>query len=218
MDTQFWLERWESCQTGFHQQQVNSYLQRYWSTLGLEAGSRVMVPLCGKSLDMLWLEAQGYRVIGIELSRVAAESFFTENGLTPEVHTEQNCIRYTHGNTELLCGNFFKLTTKDTGKIDAFYDRAALIALTAEQRPAYANRLAQLTGSSTPGLLITLDYKQSEMHGPPFAVPEEEVALLFTSRFAIEHIDQRDVLDDNARFTERGISSLVEHSYRLNRT
>ena len=78
MDTDFWLERWQNNQTGFHQDEINSYLTRYWSGLGLTQGSRVLVPLCGKSLDMLWLAEQGHSVVGIELSRLAIEAFFHE--------------------------------------------------------------------------------------------------------------------------------------------
>ena len=217
MDTQFWLERWQANQTGFNQQQVNSHLQRYWPTLGLKPGSRVLVPLCGKSLDMLWLEAQGYRIIGIELSRIAAESFFTENGLVPEIHEEKHCTRFVHEKTELICGDFFRLTAEDIGQIDAFYDRASLIALTADQRSGYANHLAQLLQSGTPGLLITLDYDQHEMSGPPFAVSLEEVLQLFESSCAVEHLFHYNALKDNIRFSERGVTKLAEHSYCLKR-
>jgi len=217
MDTQFWLERWEAGQTGFHQGVVNDYLQRYWPTLDLEPNSRVLVPLCGKSIDMLWLEAQGYRVIGIELSRLAAESFFSENGLTPEVHKEKHCIRFVHEKIELICGDFFNLTAVDVGPVDAFYDRAALIALPAAQRPGYATHLAQLLNGGTPGLLITLDYNQQEMSGPPFAVSHEEVSRLFESHCTIKHLLHFDALEDNARFRGRGITALDEHTYQLKR-
>ena len=217
MDRQFWLQRWKDNQTGFHQQQVNRYLQRYWPTLGLQPGSRVLVPLCGKSLDMLWLEAQGYRVIGIELSRVAAKAFFTENGLMAEIHEEKHYTRFVHEKMELICGDFFSLTAKDIGQVDAFYDRAALIALTPGQRPGYASRLVQQLKAGTPGLLITLDYNQHEMNGPPFAVTREEVLQLFEPGCAVKHLLDYDVLKDNARFSERGVTALAEHTYHLER-
>ena len=217
MDTQFWLERWETSQTGFHQHEVNSHLLRYWPKLGLEPGSRILVPLCGKSIDMLWLEAQGYRIIGIELSRIAAESFFTENGLTPEIHKEKHCTRYVHENTELVCGDFFNLTPEDIGQVDAFYDRAALIALTPAQRSGYADHLAQLLDRDTQGLLITLDYNQLEMSGPPFAVSHEEVSRLFEPGCAVKHLFHFDALEDNVRFKERGVTELAEHAYHLKR-
>ena len=217
MDTDFWLERWQNNQTGFHQDEINSYLTRYWSGLGLTQGSRVLVPLCGKSLDMLWLAEQGHSVVGIELSRLAIEAFFHENALTPEVHEEDRCSRYVHGNIELVCANFLSLAREDIGKIDAFFDRAALIALTPAQRPGYAARLAQLLPGDTPGLLITLDYQQHEMSGPPFAVSHNEVCQLFESGCTIDHLLQFNALEENARFSERGVTALTEHAYRLRR-
>ncbi len=81
MEPAFWHKRWADNQIGFHQGQVNSYLQTHWPALGLETGSRVLVPLCGKSLDLVWLAGQGYRVLGVELSRRAVEDFFREHGL-----------------------------------------------------------------------------------------------------------------------------------------
>ena len=217
MNTDFWLERWQNNQTGFHQNEINSYLTRYWPELGLPQGSRVLVPLCGKSLDMLWLEEQGYSVVGIELSRLAIEAFFSENALTPEVHKEGHCSRYVHGNIELVCADFLSLNAEALGKIDAFFDRAALIALTPAQRSGYAARLEKLLPADTPGLLITLDYQQQEMSGPPFAVSHEEVCQLFKRCCSIDHLLQFNALDENARFSERGVTALTEHVYRLRR-
>lgn len=217
MDTDFWLERWQNKQTGFHQDEINRYLTRYWPELGLAQGSRVLVPLCGKSLDMLWLEEQGYSVVGIELSRLAIEAFFHENALTPKVHEEGRCSRYVHKNIELVCADFLSLSAEDIGTIDAFFDRAALIALTPAQRSGYAARLVQLLAGNTPGLLITLDYQQHEMSGPPFAVSHDEVCQLFESYCTIEHLLQFNALEENARFSERGVTALTEHAYRLRR-
>jgi thiopurine S-methyltransferase len=166
---------------------------------------------------MLWLEEQGYSVVGIELSRLAIEAFFHENALTPEVHEEGRYSRYVHGNIELVCADFLSLSAEDIGKIDAFFDRAALIALTPAQRSGYAAQLAQLLPGDTPGLLITLDYQQHEMSGPPFAVSHDEVCQLFESCCTIEHLLQFNALEENARFSERGVTALTEHAYRLRR-
>jgi len=217
MDTDFWLQRWQNNQTGFHQHEINRYLTRYWPELGLTQGSRVLVPLCGKSRDMLWLEEQGHNVVGVELSRLAIDAFFQENALTPEVHGESHCSRYVHGNIELVCSDFLSLTAEDIGGMDAFFDRAALIALTPAQRSDYAAHLTQLLPGNTPGLLITLDYQQHEMSGPPFAVSHDEVCQLFESCYTIEHLLQFNALEENARFSERGVTALTEHVYRLRR-
>ena len=217
MDPDFWHARWEANQIGFHQDETNTYLERYWPTLGLAPGSRVLVPLCGKSLDLLWLREQGHAVIGIELSRIAVKAFFEENGVSPAVDTGARCTRWSCAGIELLCGDFFNLEAGDIGQVDALYDRAALIALAEAQRQRYAQRLSDLLQPGTPGLLVTLDYDQSRMDGPPFAVPDNEVERLFGHGFQIEHLLQFDALDANTRFREKGLRSLIEHVYRLER-
>ena len=217
MDPDFWHDRWQTSQTGFHQQEINTYLARYWPELGLTQGSRVLVPLCGKSLDMLWLREQGYSVTGIEISDIAVSAFFRENGINPAVTKEHFGTRCEHDGIELVCGDFFSLTPDDMGEIDAFYDRASLIALTSEQRPDYVAQLLRLLPTGTPGLLITLDYNQLEMNGPPFAVPEHEVHRLFDESCMVEHLLRHDALAENLKFREKGLTALAEHTYRLTR-
>jgi thiopurine S-methyltransferase len=217
MDPEFWHERWKANQIGFHQDEINAYLERYWLTLGLEPGSRVLVPLCGKSVDLLWLREQGHAVVGIELSRIAVQAFFEEHGITPVVQEGTHCTRWSCAGIELLCGDFFDLETTDLGKVDALYDRAALIALTDEQRSHYAQRLTHLLEPGTPGLLVTLDYDQTEMNGPPFAVSGDEVQGLYQSGFHIQHLTRFDALAANPHLREKGLNSLTEHVYRIDR-
>ncbi|MBP6750907.1 MAG: thiopurine S-methyltransferase, partial [Xanthomonadaceae bacterium] len=85
MDAEFWHRRWQDNQIGFHQHEATPMLQAHWATIGAPTGCRVFVPLAGKSLDMLWLAAQGHRVLGIELSPLAVAQFFAENALQPEI-------------------------------------------------------------------------------------------------------------------------------------
>jgi len=217
MDINFWLERWKSNTIGFHQNGTNPCLERYWPELEPVSGDRVFVPLCGKSHDMRWLQEQGCHIIGSELSPLAVEAFFSENGLTPEIQQEQHHTRWKHNGIEILCGDFFSLDPSDTGNIDAFYDRAALIALTPAQRPVYARQLAKLLRQDTPGLLITLDYNQLEMSGPPFAVSAAEVDRLFSKNFDIRRIFSCDAMEGNPKFREKGLSELSEHAYYLKR-
>lgn len=217
MDPDFWHERWKANEIGFHQDSINQYLERYWPTLGLPPGSRVLAPLCGKSLDLLWLREQGHTVVGIELSDVAVKAFFDEYGVSPEVRQDAHCARWSCEGIELLCGDIFNLEPADLGRVDALYDRAALIALTREQRPRYARQLARLLEPGTRGLLVTLDYDQASMDGPPFSVTGEEVQLLYGPGFHIQHLAWLDALEDNPGFRDRGLSQLTEHVYRLER-
>ncbi len=215
MDTNFWLERWESNQIGFHQDGINPCLERYWPELEPVDAGRVFIPLCGKSHDMRWLLEQGYNIIGSELSPLAVEAFFSEYGLTPEIQQEQHYTRWKHDRIEILCGDFFKLGPSDIGTVDAFYDRASLIALTPAQRPLYARQFAVLIRKDTPGLLITLDYNQLEMSGPPFAVSAAEVDRLLGKSFDIRQVFSFDALEENPKFSEQGLSQLSEHAYHL---
>ena len=212
MTPEFWLQRWQENRIGFHQSQINVHLEAYWPGLGIAPGGVVLVPLCGKSLDMLWLAGQGYRVLGVELSPLAAEAFFEENGLTPEIESQQAFQRYRCGEIEILCGDFFDLQDKDLAQVSAVYDRASLIALPPGMRTRYATRLHSLLPGGQPILLITLDYPQDERQGPPFAVGEDEVRELYAGRWQVEKIASRDLRDENDRAQ---LSRFDEHVFVL---
>lgn len=216
MDNQFWIERWSRREIGFHQRDTNRYLQRYWPELHVPEGALVFVPLCGKSLDMLWLSEAGHRVIGIEIAREAVREFFAEWGVEPGVVQSGPFERWRAGNIELLCGDFFDLTRADLADVGGVFDRAALIALPAEVRKKYAATLRDLLPQSASTLLITADYPQHEMSGPPFAVGDAEVRSLFAGG-DIRLLAEIDVTGsaDNARFRQRGVSRLVERVYRI---
>ena len=217
MDKDFWHARWQTEQIGFHQNEINPYLVRYWPALQLEPQSRVFVPLCGKTRDMIWLLDRGHSVVGNEISQLAVEAFFADNSLTAEIRQEAGFTRWSCDRIEILCGDFFDLTATDIGRIDALYDRAALIALTPAQRTRYAARIMQLLQPQTPGLLVTLDYEQQKMEGPPFAVSAEAVNQLYREEFSIEQLAHTDVLEAQPRFREKGLNTMSESVYRLRR-
>ncbi|WPC03588.1 thiopurine S-methyltransferase [Pseudomonas benzenivorans] len=217
MDEAFWQARWAQGQIGFHQGEVNPYLQRYWPELALNGTGRVLVPLCGKSLDMAWLAAQGHQVLGVELARQAVEGFFAERGLTPQVSQLGAFEVYRGGNIELWCGDFFELRAEHLRGCTALYDRAALIALPAPMRQRYTAHLNRLLAPGSRGLLVTLDYAQAQMEGPPFAVSDAEVRSLFAAGWQVESLEACDVLAENERFRQRGLQYLDERVYRLSR-
>jgi thiopurine S-methyltransferase len=217
MDPKFWHERWEANQIGFHQNHINPHLVRYWPELNTSAGSRVFVPLCGKSADMLWLLEQGHRVLGVEISSIAVEAFFAENNLQPARCESESFTRFVFDELELLCGDFFDLMKDDLGPIDALYDRASLVAFPEMMRQRYVTHLAKLLDPGTRGLLVTLDYPQHEMEGPPFAVPEEEIYRLLRDAFAVDHTYGTSILAENPNFRAKGLSRLEEHVYFLKR-
>lgn len=217
MDPQFWLARWENQEIGFHQEQINLHLQQLWSALGVAAGQPVFVPLCGKSRDMLWLSGQGHPVLGVEISPLAVEAFFEENGLRPEQTVHGAFTEYRSGGLRILCGDFFALQPADLHGAAAVYDRASLIALPPTLRVQYARKMSELLGTGARLLLITLDYPQAEMDGPPFAVGQAEVEGLYSDAFEIEVCCELDVLEEQPRFRDKGLTRLTERVYTLRR-
>lgn len=211
MKKEFWLERWERAEIGFHQDEVNPYLLQYWPELHAAKGGEVFVPLCGKSLDMVWLRQQGHRVLGVELSDIAVRDFFAEQGLTP-AHTQTTKFQQCEADGIcILCGDFFDLGKAEMANVRAVYDRASLVALPPEMRERYARHLAELLPSGTQVLLVTFDYPQAEMNGPPFAVSVDEVHALYDQYAEIRVLAQVDILDREPRFKARGVTRMQEN-------
>lgn len=217
MDPQFWHARWERGEIGFHQAAVNPHLEQHWPRLNLPAGTRVFVPLCGKSRDLLWLAGEGHRVVGVEISERAVQSFFEEHGLTPVVSEAGVFRRYAAAEIEILCGDFFALDRETLGPVEAVYDRASLVALPPAMRPDYAAQLSGLLEAEATVLLVTFDYPQAEMEGPPFAVTEAEVRKHYTAGFEVQVLAAVDILADHPRFRRRGLTRLSEVVFMLRR-
>jgi thiopurine S-methyltransferase len=215
MKKDFWLERWERVEIGFHQDEFNPYLCEYWQELHLVRGSMVFVPLCGKSQDMLWLRKQGHQVMGVELSNIAVQAFFKENGYTPHHVTRGKFEHCAADGIRVLCGDFFDLSKDDLAKVSAVYDRASLIALPPEMRERYVRHLVSILPPATQILLITVDYPQPEMPGPPFSVSSGEVEALYREHAVVRLLAQPDVLAQNPRFQQRGLSRLRENIFLL---
>ena len=185
MHAGFWHERWEANQLGFHQETVNDRLREHWPTLGVARQATVFVPLCGKSLDMRWLRELGHPVVGVEVSPIAIRDFFAEAGIEPTTVTTGPFERSSGGGYELFCGDFFDLDAEALAGVAGVYDRASLIALPPETRARYAAHLAAILPEAVQILLITLEYDQARMSGPPHSVPDDEVRRLFGADFAI---------------------------------
>lgn len=217
MDADFWLQKWQEGQIGFHRHDVMPLLQKHWPSLQLPEGSRVLVPLCGKSLDMHWLAAQGHRVLGVELSPLAVAQFFEEAGLKPERTTSPYGEHFSAGPIEIILGDAFGLDPGLLADITGVYDRAALIALPPDLRLRYRDTVYAALPAGCQGLLITLEYPQEEKAGPPFSVAQAEVEGLFAAPWRHTLLERRDILDQEPRFREEGLSALETAVYRLRR-
>lgn len=217
MQPEFWHKRWRLSQIGFHQPAVDRHLVRFWPDLGLANGSRVFVPLCGKSLDLLWLCERGQVVAGAEISTIALEAFCLERGIPARRRVLEDFEVYEAANLRLYRGDFFALTPDLLGPVSAVFDRAALISWTPELRAAYVAHLTALTSPGTQTLLVTMEYLQSQMAGPPFSVDADVVDALYGANHAIRVVSREDVLANEPRLRSRGLTRLHEVCYRLTR-
>lgn len=216
MEPTFWHARWQNNEIGFHEGQANTWLTTYWPQLSPETQSgKVLVPLCGKTHDLHWLVTQGHPVLGVELSEIACQDFFKEAGLHVEPTPCGAHLRFQSGALNLLCGDFFQLDRESAADIRRVYDRAALIALPPAMREAYARHLSTLLPDGTEMLLITLDYPEGQMKGPPFNVSDAEVKRLYGDAFDIEQLAHIPMDEANDFARRRGLSGASEGVFRL---
>ncbi|HTL14779.1 MAG TPA: thiopurine S-methyltransferase [Thermomonas sp.] len=216
MNPEFWQQRWADRQIGFHQGTPTPLLLKHWPGLGVPAGATVFVPLAGKSLDMAWLAAQGYRVLAVELSQIAVDAFFAEHALVPEVEETRYGRHHRAGGIELIRGDAFGLDDALLAQCAAVFDRAALIALPPDLRRRYAGELYTRLPAGCRGLLVTLDYPQAERDGPPFSVPDEEVRALYGRDWDVERLERRPIPPDHPGYVG-GVSRLDTSVHALRR-
>ncbi|WP_045226265.1 thiopurine S-methyltransferase [Methyloterricola oryzae] len=216
MDPQFWLECWKLHEIGFHQPRYNALLVEHWPNLTRATPPRqVFVPLCGKTLDMLWLRDQGVGVVGVELSSIAVTDFFQEQAIAFEIDQMAGLLSYHSHGLQLLCGDFFQVQPDHLPEVDAVYDRAALIALPSDLQQRYVDHLRKIAPEHAPILLITLEYDPATMEGPPFSTPEARVRELFERTHEVTRIATRDVLPEHPGLAARGLAMLNESAYAI---
>ncbi len=218
MEASFWHQRWKEGQIGFHQQQVNPFLQKWLAKLELQQGDEVFVPLCGKSLDMLWLLEQGYRVIGVELSELALSDFARENQVDFVTEEDDLFKYYQHKDIQLLCGNFFHIQAQQLAKVKAVFDRASFIAFPPKMRQDYVEHMAKILPDNCKVLLVTMEYPQGMIPGPPFSIQEEEIYLCYGSDFQIELLQTSVNPAMGKRLTEQGKGEVIEKAWLLQKT
>jgi thiopurine S-methyltransferase len=215
MDPEFWKERWQARQIGFNLPTPHEYLVQHGLPLWQERHPHVLVPLCGKAIDMVYLAEQGARVTGAELVESAAQEFFQDAGVPSRVSDAGDFC--TYGSTELavriFVGDFFNLSAVDVGPVTAAYDRAALVALPPALRERYVSHLLGLLPTGARILLVTLEYDQACMAGPPFAVLPDEVERLYADCQSVTQVASQSTLENEPRFAERGLSALRESAY-----
>ena len=215
MQASFWIERWKKSEIGFHKSDVDINLKQFWSRLALRSGQKVFVPLCGKSLDMLWLAGQGHKVIGVELSPLACEAFFAENNLTPRRCREGAFEVWSADEIRILQGDFFDLGTEQLADCAGVYDRASLVALPPEMRERYVRHLTVILPAAAEMLLLTMEFDQAQRPGPPFAVSEAEVRSLYEPVYEVKLLHTQDSFSPHSHLARQGLTWLEEKVYRI---
>lgn len=199
MDSQFWIDAWNEGKTNFHQQEYHQKLTEYFPQLNPKAGQKVLVPLCGKSKDILWLHGLKLNVHGVELYVQPVEDFFKENQLDVKKTQDHNFAHYSHKNITISCGDFFKLDANDS--YDFVYDRAALVALPFEMRKNYAEVVKRSLKIGGKCLLICYDYDQSKLEGPPFSVTANEIQDLYQDQCKIQLMESKQANKEGSRLS-----------------
>ncbi len=216
LETDIWLERWRTGNTGWHQPDVNPLLVEYWPKLKLPEDCPVFVPLCGKSLDMVWLRTSGHPVYGVEIAEAAVCAFFEENGIRFEVAENRDGLpRFSGGGYRIYCGDYLEISAPQIGVAQGTYDRGALIALPPDRRPIYADHIQRVIPEGGETLLITLDYDQSRVSGPPFSVSEQEVQELYGERGRVRRLACFETELIPPHFMDAGLRSVTESVYRI---
>ncbi|GGF55964.1 thiopurine S-methyltransferase [Terasakiella brassicae] len=192
MEHHFWQDKWDNNKLGFHEGRPNELLTNYFHTLHLSPNQSVFLPLCGKTRDIAWLLGHGYRVVGAELIESAIIQLFEELEITPTRTDQGDLIHYSASNIDIFVGDIFHLKAEQIAPIDAVYDRAALVALPESMRRQYTKHLMTLTHCA-PQLLITYEYDQDLVQGPPFSIHPEEVHHHYDAFYTFELLDRIDV-------------------------
>ena len=206
--TEPWLERWEQGRIGWHELAGNANLKRHWPDLA--NGSRVLVPFCGKAHDLIWLANRGLDIVGVELSQIAVEAFFAEHYFEYEAKGsgELVCYRSQTQSIAICCGDYFDFEAKP---FDALFDRGALVAVPADERPRYVEHTNALLKEDAYRLIITLEYDQSQACGPPFAVMPDEIVSYWSD---LEVLSRNNDIDNcPPKFKAAGLTEVVETAW-----
>ena len=210
-----WLEFWENNEINWHSDVVTKELEEYLGLLKLEPGDKVFFPLCGKSLDMTYMLKQGFSVIGVELSEIGIMQFFHENKLDFAISSVGEFDLYSAKNIEIYCGDFFSLTSKHLCDVKAVFDRKSLIALDRNLRQKYVKHLNDIISLGVRILLITLNYPQHQMSGPPFSVDKSEVESLFNMAFNYQELESFEDIENGSKLKRAGIDYIENAAYCL---
>ncbi len=214
-DHALWKEGWRANQTPFHLTYVHPLLMRFWAQMGVDKAEGVFVPLCGKSLDVMWLHDQGHQVVGVELSPIAVKALFKAAHLRPQRENYGDLIRWNHRQLTIFCGDFFAMTKADMLAVQVVYDRAALTALPENMREYYVAHLHAILPAECQILLLTVEDLDDEDTASDYMTQSTEISALYSEYFSIEllHAEYHEACMDE--LGQETAARCVHKAYRL---
>ena len=216
MELSYWQSRWQKGNIGWHMDTVYPLLPQICNHLGINSDARVLVPLCGKSLDLLWLADHCDTVTGVDISQKALQHLMQQHHESFVKDTSHGFSIYRSDSLVLWEGDFTKLPPEQIPTQHLIYDKASIIALPAEKREHHAEKVIELSDPNTQIVIQTFEYNQSEMTGPPFSVDTQELKRLFGHRFKLKCLHEQSKLKELQKFMRRGLSSyLTEKVFHL---
>ena len=200
-----WRVRWAEGRIGWHEPEGNAGLHAAWPPFS--DNTRVLVPVCGKSPDLLWLAKRGHDVTGVELSAIAVRHFFAENSIEYQSVKGDSLDRYSAVDLPLTlyCGDYFEFSGSG---FDALYDRGALVALPPELRERYIEHTKNLLRPGASKMIVTLEYDQAVVSGPPFSVPAGEISGYWDDLVCVSKKD--DIDNCPPKFRAAGLTDVKE--------
>lgn len=211
MERQFWLERWQNGQIGFHLPAPHPLLVAHHGAV-LRDARKVLVPLCGKTHDLTFLASRGHDVVGVELSQLAVDDYFRGLGVVPEVTRADEHTVHRYERLCIVVGDFFTVPVEFVGPCDGVYDRASLIALPAAMRAAYVASVRRLVEARARGLLVTLAFDAEG--GPPFSVTEASARSAYGDALHAR-VATLDVTEASPNVLARGATRVEELAFEL---
>lgn len=208
-----WESRWHDGRIGFHLSEVNSYLTRHSKKLLIKKNEKVFVPFCGKSRDLIWLAERTKKVVGVELVRKPVEDFFKENDINYTSRRFEKFELFESTSIDIFQGDFFELKSNNIFKFEAIYDRASIVSIEKVLREKYVDHLFNFIADGGRILLITLEYDQKQMNGPPYSVSFSEVENLFSQYGNLKLLETRDILDERLR--KKGLDGILERVIQI---
>lgn len=218
---QIWEKKLQNNHSPWDMPQGSPYLKNFFQYLvkGNISGKRILVPLCGATVDMAWFFKQGLTVVGIELFETPCKLFFERLSLSYEVEEKNNVKVYSHDDRLKICQCDFFSTNCDLlgGCFDYWFDVGGLEATVPEEQQKYINQLTSLLKPVGRVLMECFEYDMSLRRQPPHSIPTETLKVYLSDKYIIEELSRKTEDELPEEYTARIGCNCVHVLYLLTR-